>query len=136
MAAPADRRHPVSVYYERTTCPRCQRIVCVRHARYAVHRVVEHVSGRCRMSGLLVPVTGLGPDDHERRALLITDLAAQVQDEDPYIVWDYLTAVPAAEVQRLLMIALAAVPTNGRLDDIFAWVTQLPAAQHSQEIPV
>ena len=60
------------------------------------------------MSGLLVPVTGLGPDDHERRALLITDLAAQVQDEDPYIVWDYLTAVPAAEVQRLLMFALAA----------------------------
>ena len=53
----------------------------------------------------------------------------QVQDSDPQIVWDYLTALPADELQRLLMFALAGVPVDRHIDDIFGWVLELPAAR-------
>lgn len=116
-------------WYERVTCLRCGRVVCVRHGRYAIHRSEHAKLGRCRMSGQLIPVTGMTDHDHERRAHLVADLAWQVQDEDPRHVWAYLTALPAAEVQRLLVFALAAIPVDRRVEDLFGWVANLPSAR-------
>jgi hypothetical protein len=83
------------------------------------------------MSNQRTPITGLTHADHERRAHTVLDLAQQVQDEDPAVVWTVLTATPADELQRLLMFALAAIPMDRSIDDIYAWVRELPVARAS-----
>ena len=115
--------------YERITCPRCSREVCIREHRYAVHSITRSSGIRCRMSDQLVPATGFTPEDFETRAAIVADLAWQVQDGDPMLTWDYLTAMPADEMQRVLMVALAGIPTDRKLSEIFDWVVQLPAAK-------
>ncbi len=80
------------------------------------------------MSRQLIPPTGLADAAFHQRAVIVTDLAMQVQDSDPAVVWDYLTCLSAVELQRMLMVALAAVRCDGRLEDIFGWVCELPAA--------
>ncbi|OYN76842.1 DUF7368 family protein [Mycolicibacterium sphagni] len=115
--------------YERITCPRCRRGVPIRARRYAIHSIVPRGDIQCRMSWQLVPVTGVDEEAYETRAAIVADLACQMQDVDPLLVWDYLTAVPASELQRLLMVALAGIPLDRRIDDIFSWVHQLPVAQ-------
>lgn len=87
------------------------------------------------MSWQRVPATGDSARSYERRAELVADLAEQVQDCDPAVVWVYLTGLSAAEVQRLLVVALAAVPVDQTVPEMFAWITDLPIAQLSQEIP-
>jgi hypothetical protein len=82
----------------------------------------------CSMSKQRIPVTGLNSDDFIERAVLVADLAGQLQDLDPTIVWDFLTALPAAELQRMMMVALAAVPVDQTLTDVFGWVCDLPTA--------
>ena len=69
-----------------------------------------------------------------REAQVIADLANQVQDEDPAIVWEVLTSMPADELQRLLVFALAAIPTDQTVDQMFAWVRQLPVARAHEAV--
>lgn len=79
-------------------------------------------------------IDGLTDRDHEKRAKVIADLANQVQDEDPAIVWEVLTSMPADELQRLLVFALAAIPTDQTVDQMFAWVRQLPVARAHEAV--
>ncbi len=84
----------------------------------------------CPLSYQRVPRVGLTERDWEHRAKQVANLAWQLHDCDPAIVWAYLTALPADELQRLTLVALAGIPIEGRtVDDIFDWVTELPTAQ-------
>ena len=83
----------------------------------------------CPLSELREVVTGHTHYDDERRAKVIAELAEIVQDADPSVAWIYLTCLPAEELQRMLMFALAAIPVDKTVDDIWAWITELPVAQ-------
>jgi hypothetical protein len=120
-------------YYDRITCPRCAREVCIKEGRYAIHSISERTGIRCRMTGQKIPATGTDPDSFEQRAAIVADLAWQVQDGDPLLAWDYLTTLPAWELQRLMAVALAGIRIDQTVGSIFAWVTALPAAHRLQE---
>lgn len=112
-----------------TACPRCDRDTYVIAGRYERHPITPHLSDWCPMGNQRETVTGTSPHSYEARADLVADLAEQVQDADPAVVWDYLTALPAVELQRLLMVTLAGLPIDRTLADIFDWVYELPAAK-------
>ena len=102
-------------------------MVTTEALRYNNHR--DQDGALCSMSGQHQPITGHAPTDYVSRAYLIADLAEQVQDRDTTVAWEYLTALPANELQRMLMLALAAIPIEGRsVDDIWQWVAELPVA--------
>ena len=114
------------------TCPRCNRHINAHGNRISLHSITPAGGDHCPMSKQAVPITGETPIDYYRRANLVCDLASQVQDEDTSIVWDYLTALTPAEMQRLLMVALAAIDVNAPMEQIYSWVLQLPAARHGR----
>jgi hypothetical protein len=109
-------------------CPLCDRTMSTYDGRFCRHR---HGEDYCRMSNQHVAITGVTPTDYLSRAHLVADLAFQVQDSDPAIVWDYLTALPGAELQRLTMIALAGIPVDKTVPQIFSWVSELPIARET-----
>lgn len=110
-------------------CPRCDRTVVLRDGRYPDHTINGGKYGnRCTLSSQRQVVRGYTDDDDESRAKLIGDLAQQVQDYDPHTVYEYLTALPAHELQRLLMFSLAAFPLDRSLYAAFHWVRKLPIA--------
>lgn len=109
-------------------CPRCDRTVATDGGRYKNHSI-EEGQGACPFSDQHTPITGHTATNYLSRGYLVADLAEQVQDRDINIVWEILTATPADELQRLLMLALAAVPTDKPLAEIYSWVTELPAAK-------
>lgn len=109
-------------------CPYCGRTISTRDNRWAVHGITYDSTDYCPLSQQPVPITGTEPRDFVRRANIVTSLAFQLQDEDPHLIWNYLTATPAAELQRLLMVALAAIDTNKTMSDLYGWVYDLPAA--------
>lgn len=112
------------------TCPHCKRAVRTNDGRYGFHSVTEDgTNNRCPVSHQRTPVTGTTATDYVSRAQLVASLAGQVQDEDPAIVWDYITALPVPELHRMLQVALAAVPVDQTVSEIFAWVTELPQAR-------
>lgn len=113
------------------TCPRCNRTISTDWYCYARHGVTPNSSDYCPMSGQRLPISGVGDDDYRDRASLLCHLAAQVQDEDPHKVWDYLTVLPAVELQRLLQLALAAIPVDRTITEIFGWVYDLPATKEA-----
>ncbi|AHY26957.1 hypothetical protein SEA_NAIRB_41 [Mycobacterium phage Nairb] len=113
----------------RVDCVMCGRNVTTENNRYAKHSTVARGKQRCGMSEQRVPITGTSDDDYLARAQLVVSLAGQLADEDPHLTWDYLTALPAVEVQRLLVVALAAIPTDRTLNELFAWVANLPEAR-------
>ncbi|AVJ50257.1 hypothetical protein I5J36_gp40 [Mycobacterium phage Mendokysei] len=115
--------------YGRADCIMCGRNVLTENNRYGKHSTVEGGKQLCRMTGQRVPVTGTRDEDHVARAHLVVALAGQLADEDPQLTWDYLTALPAVEVQRLLVVALAAIPTDRTIYELFAWVLNLPEAR-------
>lgn len=117
-----------------TQCSYCARHIGVKDHRFHIHSPTPRAPHRCPLSGQYIPVTGHTPLDHEKRARAVLDLATQIQDENPAIVWTYLTATPAAELQRLLVIALAAIPITAPIEQIFGWVYQLPAASQPEDI--
>ena len=118
-----------------STCPHCARGVKTFGGRYVQHAITPGKKSAaerdsCPLSGQHVAIAGQGANDYIARAHLVADLADQVQDRDPAIVWHYLTSLPAAEVQRLLVLALAAIPVaDRRVEDIWDWVTELPVAK-------
>lgn len=110
-------------------CPRCDRTVATTNNRFALHSITVGTENRCPLSWQHTPFVGETPHAYIGRAHLVTDLAEQVQDADPALVWEYVTALPSGEVQRLLMIAFAAVPVDRKVEDIFGWVCELPIAK-------
>jgi hypothetical protein len=112
-------------------CPRCGRTVGTDDHYYGRHGVIPDSSDICPMSKRRVPISGTRAEDHTARAKLIARLAAEVQDEDPLEVWDYLTTLPGDEIQRLLQFALAAIPVDKTIHEIFGWVNDLPAAKEA-----
>lgn len=77
----------------------------------------------------IVPPTDFDEQGFEARAALVADLAEQVQDADPAVVWSYIQCLPPSERDIMLMIAFAGMNCDGRLEDIFGWVCDLPVAQ-------
>lgn len=114
--------------YPRFTCPRCARVIAVKAGRLCSHSVVPDGRDTCPLSWQRIPVVGVSDDDYLMRARFVAELALLVQDEDPHMVWDYLTALPAVEIQRLLMITLAGIPVDKRPGEIWGWVAKLPVA--------
>ena len=113
-------------------CPYCNREVSTFKFRFNPHNLTpgkKAVPDTCPLSEQPIPVTGESEWDYERRAKLIADLAEQVQDQDPTRVWLYLTALPAGELQKLLMLSLAALNLDGTVEDMWKWVTDLPVAR-------
>lgn len=117
----------------RTTrkCPYCGRLVDFLGSKFRLHNVTPDAyrSETCPLSNQRGPITGLSFEAHEERAKLLADLAAQVQDADPSVVWQYLTCLDGAELQRLLMFALAALPIDQTVTDMWGWCAQLPVAR-------
>lgn len=110
------------------TCPGCGRRIGVQHGRFNGHHSAGAVE--CVMSQMPLPIGGRSDADMEAKAHIVAGLAAQMRDEDPAGVWDYLTAVPAEFVQEVAMLALAGMDTEGkRVQDIWGWVRALPSAR-------
>lgn len=112
----------------------CDREVSVSENRYGHHTATpgkKVESDLCPMTGQRVPVSGESNADYLARAYLVADLAEQLQDRDPNVVWQYLTAVPAGELQRMMVVALAGIPVEGRVTDIWGWVLDLPVAREA-----
>ncbi|MEX3655284.1 hypothetical protein ABFW14_08425 [Mycolicibacterium fortuitum] len=110
-------------------CPRCGNHVRIYSNKFDYHSANPGDPYYCPMSKLRTPITGTTDADYESRAHLIGNLATRIQDEDPHVVWEYLTALPAAELQRMLMVALAAIPVDQSIREMFGWVCELPAAK-------
>jgi hypothetical protein len=51
------------------------------------------------------------------------NLALMMRDEDPQLVWDVLARLDDHQVRELAAVALAAMPVEGRLSEVFEWVT-------------
>jgi hypothetical protein len=117
-------------------CPRCDRPISTTNGRYSLHNDGTH-GEVCPLSTMHAPYQShqQSPTDYVGRAHIVANLAAGVQDEDPTVVWDYLTALPANELQRLMMLALAAIPIDQTVAEMFAWVTELPNAK-TTTIPI
>lgn len=110
-------------------CIYCNRMVLTGGGRYKQHALTAGGRCPCPLVGHHHPITGTCEADYEARARIVLDLADQVQDRDPHILWTYLTALPADELQRLLVISLAGMNiADRRISEVFGWVTNLPAA--------
>lgn len=124
----------IDIVGERAQCPYCGRAVRVDDkGKFRSHGMTAGArNNTCMMSGEHVPITGHSDSDYFGRAHLVAGLAWRVRDEDPQQVWNYLTVLPAEEVQRLLILALAAVTVDQTVEDMFAWVCDLPAARAAE----
>lgn len=107
-------------------CPMCDRSVRAEFGRYAAHFTA---GVRCAMAGLPLTPVGDGAEAMEARAQLAADLAWRLREEDPARVWDALTALSPAELQRVAVVALAMVDVDRSVPDSLAWVCDLPAAR-------
>ena len=114
-------------------CPYCGRLVAVDKARFRHHNT-NTWGDVCPLTNQRIPITGTSNTDHANRADVLADLACQVQDQDPHIVWQYLTCLPAGELQRLLMFALAALPVDRTLDEMWGWVKDLPISRLKEAV--
>lgn len=113
-------------------CAGCGRMVTTCDHRYVNHTAVEgDTHNTCPLSRQHEPITGHTNTDYVSRAHLVTDLACQLRDEDPDLVWQYLTALPADELQRMMVVALAAIPVDRSVGDLYGWVCALPIAKVS-----
>ncbi len=65
----------------------------------------------------------------EATAELALHLAFLIRDEDPNLLWEFLSRLDRRRLQELAVITLAAVPVDAALSDLYSWVADLPAAQ-------
>lgn len=113
-----------------THCPHCGRPCTIRNHRYSRHH--NTAGDYCLLADLPAPANGTTPDDYQRRATIVTHLAALLRDQDPAHIHAWLHTQPRHELVRLMVVALAAIPIQQRLTDIYQWIYQLPAARSSQ----
>ncbi|CNN64717.1 Uncharacterised protein [Mycobacterium tuberculosis] len=57
------------------------------------------------------------------------NLAEQIRDDDPALVWRYLKTLDAERLTTLAMVSIAAVPSGSDLQTTFGWVMELPVAR-------
>lgn len=124
----------IEIAGERAQCPYCGRNVRVEDkGTFRTHATVAGArNNTCPMAGEHVPISGHTDVDYIARAHLVSKLAWRIKDEDPQRVWNYLTVLPPEELQRMLVLALAAVPVDQTVEDMFAWVCDLPAAREAE----
>jgi hypothetical protein len=58
----------------------------------------------------------------ERLADTAMDLAVRLRDEDPARVWDALQRLEPDQVRELTMVALAGMPVDTPVSELFGWV--------------
>lgn len=109
----------------RVVCLYCNRMVATHGNRWGKHSVTPGAFDRCPLSFRPIPYPGDSHREFRGRALLVGELAAQLRDEDPWMLQVYLTSLPAEELQRLLVVALAAVDVDKPISELFDWVTDL-----------
>lgn len=116
-----------------STCPRCNRTVATSNSMYVQHNIAAEEI--CPLSKRRVPYQShqQSAADYVGRAHIVANLAAMVQDEDPAVAWDYLTALPADELQRVAMLALAGIRIDQTVGEMYAWVADLPVADLADE---
>lgn len=73
-------------------------------------------------------VTDERAEQLERTAALVSHLAFLLRDEDPNLLWGFLSRLDRGQLQELAVVALAAIPIDATTDELFAWVNALPAA--------
>jgi hypothetical protein len=61
----------------------------------------------------------------ERTAGLVLRLATLLRDEDPVLVNHTLKQLPRTKLEELATVALAAIPLDSTVGELFAWVTDL-----------
>ena len=108
------------------TCPHCHKPVRSQHGRYNHHL---HNGEPCMMAGRCIPATGHTATGFEQRARVICDLAQLIRDEDPDIAMAYVNTLSVHGLRRLLLTAVAAIPTDQTIRETWRWVTELPAAR-------
>lgn len=116
---------------ERVTCAYCGRVVATEYGWYVKHSIEAGGRQSCPLASMPVvptPVDGVWPTEEDLavRARLVPRLGQMQQDEDPHLVWTYLSTLKPMDLQIMLAAALAIVPTEGRIRDIFAWLYELP----------
>lgn len=113
-------------------CPECGRLLepCSGHHRRQFPTHACYVLGpECFMSRQAIEERHRQYSEHAQRAQRVLVLAHQLRTEDPARVWRQVTRTDPAELQRLLMTALAGIPTDQPPTQIFGWVYDLQAAQ-------
>ena len=113
-------------------CLYCGALVRACDHTYPRHGSINRQPGTfCPLSFQRIPSIGNTEYDWVMRAKQVADLAWQLHDGDPAAVWAYLGVLSDVELKRLAVIALAGIPVpeGKRVEDMFAWVTELPAAQ-------
>ena len=51
------------------------------------------------------------------------NLAVMMRDEDPQLVWDVLPRLADHQVRERAAVALAGMPVEGRVSEVFEWVS-------------
>lgn len=111
-------------------CPYCLRDVSGNSNRYTNHWLSDREQ-YCPLSSQPIPPVGMGESEHRRRASIACQLAAQLRDQDPAITHAYLAVQERTELERLTVAALAAIPIDRPMSDIYEWVIGLPVAVES-----
>lgn len=121
---------------KKTRCLGCGRMVSTAaNGTYNLHAVSDRGGEVCRMTFQRRPIQGDTARDYFDRANLVANLAWQLQDEDPHIVYEYLTSLDPTELARLALIAMAGLPVGDQdVHEIWAWVHQLPVARQRQAV--
>lgn len=113
------------------TCHHCKRPTATTNGRrYLPHRMIANTGDNCPMEYQIAPIRGRDAEAHEQRIDLVLDLAHQIQDADPTLVWTYLASVPADELKLLMMAALCGLDIGSKSrHELFGWLGELPAAR-------
>lgn len=110
---------------EGVLCPRCKRVTALTGRRWVRHTTTPRGFQRCALSLRPVPFEGTSDAELRGRAFLAGELAAQLRDEDPARLWVYLNAFEPLELRRMLVIALAAIPVDRPVSELYDWVRYL-----------
>lgn len=64
----------------------------------------------------------------EQTAALAVELVGSLRDENPHVCWSALSRLDRRQLQELAVVALAAIPVDATLAELFGWVLDLPCA--------
>lgn len=107
-------------------CPECGRVLDTHNGRYITHSMWA-LGPECPLSRTVVSAAVWAEAPHVARAQTVLHLASLLRDEDPAWVWAHVERTEPAELRRMLMTALAAIPVDQRTrDQLFEWVKELP----------
>lgn len=109
-------------------CPGCGRMRDTNNGHFVRHADVS-IMRECPWSQKPIPRNR----SHElaRAARTVLNLADQIRDDDPALVWRYLQNLEPAKLRELAMVAIAAVDPGQAIDEAFGWVMELPAARRA-----